>query len=72
MGLFAEHLNLKDFRVRTVIAYYRDMRLIHDYFEKNPKYLTQKQLRAYIHNKLPELPGNNYTPQRFCKRATLC
>ena len=48
MGLFAEHLNLKDFRVRTLIAYYRDMRLIHDYFGKNPKYLTQKQIRAYI------------------------
>jgi site-specific recombinase XerD len=48
MGLFAEHLNLKDFRVRTLIAYYRDMRLIHDYFGKNPKYLTQKQVRAYI------------------------
>ncbi len=48
MGLFAEHLNLKDFRVRTAIAYYRDMRLIHDYFGKNPKYLTQKQIRSYI------------------------
>ena len=48
MGLFAEHLNLKDLRVRSVIAYYRDMRLIHDYFGKNSKYLTQKQIRSYI------------------------
>ena len=48
MGLFAEHLNLKDFRVRTAISYYRDMRLIHDYFGQNPKYLTQKQIRSYI------------------------
>ena len=64
MGLFAEHLNLKDFRVRTAIAYYRDMRLIHDYFGKNPKYLTQKQIRAYI---LYDKEDKQWAAQTVCK-----
>lgn len=48
MRLFAEHLKLKDLRTRSCISYYRDMRLLHEHFGKNPKYLTQKQVRSYI------------------------
>ena len=45
---FAEHLNLKDVRLSTREAYYRQMRLVQEHFEKNPKYLTQKQISAYL------------------------
>lgn len=64
MRLFAEHLNLKDYRLRTVIAYYRDMRLIHEYFGKNPKYLTQNQIRDYI---IHVKEGKQWAPQTIRK-----
>ncbi len=48
MHKYAEHLNLLDLSVRTIIAYYRDMRLVFEYFDKNPAAVTQYQLRSYI------------------------
>jgi site-specific recombinase XerD len=48
MEQFAEHLQLKDVSERTMCSYYRGMRLVFEHFGKNPKYLTQKQIRSYI------------------------
>lgn len=45
---YAEHLNLKDVRLRTVQSYYRQMRLVSDYFGVNPKGLSQKKIRGYV------------------------
>lgn len=45
---YAEHLNLKDVRVRTMTVYYRAMRLVYEHFGKSPQALTQKQIRGYI------------------------
>lgn len=45
---FAEHLNLKDLRLRTLQGYYRQMQLVQRYFGRNPKYLAQKQIQSYI------------------------
>lgn len=43
LGEFAQHLNLKDVRLRTVRAYYRQMRLVADHFGGNPRTFTQKR-----------------------------
>ena len=48
MEQFAEHLQLKDVSLRTMCSYYRGMRLVFEHFGKNPKYLSQKQIRSYI------------------------
>lgn len=45
---FAEHINLRDVRLRTLQAYYRQMELVRRHFGKNPKYLSQKQVQSYI------------------------
>jgi integrase/recombinase XerD len=45
---FAEHLNLKDVRLRTLQSYYRQMDLVCRYFGRNPKYLSQRRIRSYI------------------------
>jgi site-specific recombinase XerD len=48
LGEFAEHLNLKDVRLRTVQSYYRQMRLVSEHFGANPKGLSQRQIRGYV------------------------
>jgi hypothetical protein len=48
MKLFAEHFQLRDVSLRTMQAYYCALRLLYEHFGKNPKYLTQKQIRSYI------------------------
>lgn len=48
MAQFAEHINLKDKRLRTIQSYYRQMRLVCEHFDCNPKLLSQKQIQAYI------------------------
>jgi integrase/recombinase XerD len=48
MARFAELLSLKYDINRTRHAYYRCMRLIHEYFKCDPATLTEQQLRDYI------------------------
>jgi site-specific recombinase XerD len=48
MKLFSEHLQLKDVSECTMRSYYRGIRLVFEHFGKNPRYLTQKQIRSYI------------------------
>ena len=45
---FAEHLNLKDVRLRTLQSYYRQMDLVRRHFGRDPKYLSQARIRSYI------------------------
>ena len=45
---FAQHAALKDVRLRTLQSYYRQMRLVADHFGRDPKRLTQKDIRSYI------------------------
>jgi len=48
MEAFAQHLALKDVRLRTVQSYYRQMRLVAEHFGRDPKRLAQKSVRSYI------------------------
>ena len=48
MAEFAKLLNLRYERVRTVHAYYRDLRLIHDHFQIDPGRLSEDQVRDYF------------------------
>ncbi len=48
MAEFAKLLNLRYERVRTVHAYYRDLRLIADHFQIDPAQLSEDQLRDYF------------------------
>ena len=45
---FAEHINLRDVRLSTLQAYYRQMELVRRHFGSNPKRLSQKQIQSYI------------------------
>jgi len=45
---FAEHINLRDVRLRTLQSYYRQMELVGKYFGHNPKYLAQGRIQSYI------------------------
>jgi len=48
MEAFAQHLALKDVRLRTVQCYYRQMRLVGEHFGRDPKRLSQGSIRSYI------------------------
>ena len=48
MKCFAEHLVLSHDTARTRASYYRQMRLIHEYFGRDPESLGEEQLRDYI------------------------
>ncbi|MFP4203528.1 MAG: tyrosine-type recombinase/integrase [Opitutales bacterium] len=47
MQRFASHLELQDFRARTIHGYYRQMRLIADHFWQDPARLSDQELRDY-------------------------
>lgn len=44
----AKRLNLRHDAVRTCHSYYRDMRLIHEYFDCDPAKLNEAQIRDYF------------------------
>jgi len=48
MKRFAEHLALRYDAARTRHSYYRDLRLIQEYFDADPAGLTEEQFRDYI------------------------
>lgn len=48
MKAFAQHLALKDVRLRTVQSYYRQIRLLAEHFGRDPKRLAQRDIRVYI------------------------
>jgi site-specific recombinase XerD len=48
MARYAELLALRYDAHRTRHAYYRQLRLIHDYFNQDPAHLTEAQLRDYF------------------------
>jgi site-specific recombinase XerD len=51
MRRFAEHLQLQDFRLRTMQGYYRHMGLISRHFKCDPSDVSEEQLREYYVHK---------------------
>ena len=47
MRRFAEHLQLQDFRLRTMQGYYRHMGLIGTHFKSDPQLVSEEQLREF-------------------------
>lgn len=47
MRRFAEHLQLQDFRLRTMQGYYRHMSLIGAHFKSDPQLVSEEQLREF-------------------------
>ena len=41
-------MNLRDVRLSTIQSYYRHMRLVADWFGRDPRLATQRKIRAYI------------------------
>ena len=60
MQRFAEHLELQDFRPRTIQGYYRQIRLVSEHFLEDPAKLKEKDLRKYfVYKKLnKEIKGH--------------
>lgn len=48
MQRFAEHLELQDFRPRTIQGYYRQLRLVSEHFWEDPAKLNGEDLRNYF------------------------
>ena len=69
MEAFAQHLALKDVRLRTVQSYYRQMRLVCDHFGRDPKRLSQKSIRSYI---LHLKEGKGWSPSTIRQGIAAC
>ena len=48
MAAFARHINLKAVALRTVQAYYRQIRLLRDHYAGDPKRLSRREVEQYL------------------------
>lgn len=66
---FAQHLALKDVRLRTVQSYYRQIRLVAEHFGRDPKRLSQKSIQSYI---LHLKEGKGWSPSSIRQGIAAC